>query len=122
MPDAWALLYSFNLNNGGDAAVDSDGDGFSNYSEYLAGTHPRDDRSYPAINSVFAWNQTMHILSRVAPNRSYSVMYCDELSEGPWLKLKDIEAQPDARLMSVTDNIPLAAPLRFYRLVTPALP
>ena len=44
-PDTWEVRYGFDLNNPADAAGDADGDGLSNYGEYVAGTHPRDDTS-----------------------------------------------------------------------------
>ena len=46
MPSWWESLYSLNprVNDGAD---DPDGDGWSNYAEYLAGTDPRQGSSFP---------------------------------------------------------------------------
>ena len=67
-------------------------------------------------------NRTIYIRARVSANRAYSVVYRNAAASGPWLKLTNIEAQPDTRLLLVTDSIPIGASLRFYRLVTPPLP
>jgi hypothetical protein len=122
MPDAWETAHGFNLNGSADALLDADADGINNLAEYLAGTDPRDNHSYPALASVYAANHTLHIRSRVSANRSYSVLYRGAAPGGPWLKLKNIEAQPDARLIEVTDDLPAGPAMRFYRLVTPSLP
>jgi hypothetical protein len=58
----------------------------------------------------------------VAANRSYSVVYRDSPTEGPWLKLKDIESQPDTGMFLLTDPIPTGVSMRFYRLVTSPSP
>ncbi len=122
MPDAWEVAHGLNPNNPGDAAQDSDADDVGNYAEYLSGTDPRGNQSYPAIDSVFASNRTIYIRVWASANRSYSVVYRDPPTSGLWLKLTNIESQPDARLLRVTDSIPTGGSTRFYRLVTPALP
>lgn len=40
MPDRWELLYRFDPQDPGDAALDFDGDGLTNRGEFLAGTNP----------------------------------------------------------------------------------
>lgn len=49
IPNYWELMYSPVLNpyDPGDGALDSDGDGYSNYEEYLAGTDPTEANSVP---------------------------------------------------------------------------
>ena len=41
IPDIWELAHGLNPNDPGDAALDADGDGKSNYAEYLLGTDPQ---------------------------------------------------------------------------------
>ncbi len=41
MPDAWEVEYALNPNDSSDAALDADGDGFSNLREYQRGSNPR---------------------------------------------------------------------------------
>ena len=43
MPDVWERAFAFDPFDSSDALIDSDGDGMSNYDEFLAGTNPRDD-------------------------------------------------------------------------------
>lgn len=42
MNDAWEVLHGFNPASAADAAADTDGDGFSNLQEFLAGSDPKD--------------------------------------------------------------------------------
>ena len=46
IPDEWENRYELGANID-DAAQDADSDGFTNYEEYSAGTHPRDETSAP---------------------------------------------------------------------------
>ncbi len=43
----WELANGFSDSNAADADVDTDGDGFTNRQEFLAGTNPRDANSFP---------------------------------------------------------------------------
>jgi len=52
MPDAWETVNSLNPVVD-DSLVDADGDGYSNYQEYVAGTDPQDDGSYPGAGKVW---------------------------------------------------------------------
>ncbi len=122
MPNSWETANGLSNNNAADAAQDPDEDGFSNYAEYLSGTNPRDNQSYLAVDSDSVANRTHYIRFRAAANRSYSVVYCVSATLGPWLKLSDIESQPDTTAVVVTDPIALGSSMRFYRLVTPAIP
>ena len=46
MPDDWERKFSFNPQDPADAALDSDGDGFSNLQEFQDGTDPLDAKSH----------------------------------------------------------------------------
>lgn len=122
MPNSWETANALSNSNAADASQDSDGDGFSNYAEYLSGTNPRDNRSYFAVESDSNANHTHYLRFRAAANRSCSVVYRNSATVGPWLKLTDVEPQPDPSAFVVTDAIPTGSSMRFYRLVTPALP
>jgi hypothetical protein len=50
LPDAWELDRFGNLNQG--QAGDPDGDGFTNFQEYLADTSPLDDQSYLRVTGI----------------------------------------------------------------------
>jgi hypothetical protein len=45
--DDWELAYSFNKYDAADAAMDSDGDGFTNLEEFVGKTDPRKSSSHP---------------------------------------------------------------------------
>ncbi len=122
MPNSWETGNGLSNGNAADAALDSDGDGIGNYAEYLSGTNPRDNRSYLVVDSDTAVNRVHCLRFRVAANRSYSVLYRNSPTVGQWLKLADIEAQPDPVPFVVTDAMPTGNAMRFYRLVTPSLP
>jgi hypothetical protein len=122
MPNSWETANGFSNSSAADALQDSDGDGFSNYAEFLSGTNPRDNQSYCAIRSTSAANQTFYLRFIAAANRSYSVVYRNAATVGPWLKLTDVEPQPDPSAFVVRDAVPIGGSTRFYRLVTPSLP
>jgi hypothetical protein len=122
MPNSWETANGFSNSSAADALQDSDGDGFSNYAEFLSGTNPRDNQSYCAIRSTSAANQTFYLRFNTGANRSYSVVYRNSATVGPWLKLTDVEPQPDPSALVVKDAVPLGGSTRFYRLVTPPLP
>ena len=48
MHNSWETNYGLNAASAADATVDSDGDGFSNFAEYLAGSSPATNGSIPA--------------------------------------------------------------------------
>lgn len=47
MPNDWEKKFALNPNDPGDAAKDSDGDGFTNLEEFMAKTDPTDKKSHP---------------------------------------------------------------------------
>lgn len=46
MPDAWEIKYKLDPKNAGDAAMDSDGDVYTNIEEFLNGTNPQEKINY----------------------------------------------------------------------------
>ena len=47
MPNDWEKKYGLNPDNAADAALDADGDSFTNLEEFQAGTDPKDKTSHP---------------------------------------------------------------------------
>lgn len=47
LPDEWEKRFGLNPNDPADAALDKDGDGFTNLEEYLAKTDPTDAKDHP---------------------------------------------------------------------------
>jgi hypothetical protein len=122
MPNTWEDQNGLNPDDASDAALDSDGDGLTNLQEYLAGTDPRDPSSRLEFESVMVTAATVTLRFKAAADRSYTVQYRDEVDTGPWMKLRDVSADPSARVMVIEDLPSAGVSQRFYRLVAPAQP
>ena len=77
IPDDWEMRFPLTLNprNAGDAAVDSDGDDFTNFKEYHAATNPTDANSYPGkasdSSATFLTRALLRSLA-LAPSRGHT--------------------------------------------------
>jgi hypothetical protein len=115
IPDAWETA------NGLDPLVadsegDSDGDSRSNLFEYRTATDPLD------AQSLFATEIQTDLSGFVIgfdaqTDLTYTVQYKNSLSEGDWLKLRDVPPG-EARPVQVIDSSATGSS-RFYRVVTP---
>lgn len=103
MPAWWEELYGFDpfVN---DSADDSDGDGFTNLEEYIAGTNPRQANSFFAIDIIGTTINWPAIL-----DRTYRV-WCAEQLAGPWQVLQTLQGPTD----TFTDSS--GVPKRFYKV------
>lgn len=95
IPDEYELLYPAFLNpaDASDAALDYDGDGMSNLSEYIAGTDPSDKTSYLKVESIHSGVDGTRLELYARSNRSYTVEFRE--SVGPGL-LADAHQSPGA--------------------------
>jgi hypothetical protein len=119
LPDAWETSYMLNPFWAGDVALDSHGDGHTNWQEFRAGTSPRAKESHlkVALTGIGAGV----VLEFVAlANKTYTVQHTDSLANPDWQDLIHLGPYLSDRVESVEDNAPLAA-ARYYRLVTPWL-
>lgn len=122
LPDVWEFGFNLNPDDSMDATLDGDWDGFDNRQEFAAGTDPTNAAS--RLSAGTDWDGGFKIRFTAAANRSYSVLYLDgRLAENSWQKLSDVPAAGSNRDVAVPDTTPEETrPVRWYRVVTPALP
>lgn len=128
MPDGWE--YSQGLNplssTGRDgAAEDIDGDGYSNYQEYLAGTGPNKKGSGLRLDARLDSGGQVRLEWQTLPGRSYQLQYLEEAS-GTFKDVPD-PTLPRAGSGSIESfvhdpSVEPATPLRLYRLKVTPLP
>jgi uncharacterized protein (DUF1800 family) len=102
---------------GVDPNLDSDGDGFPNVLECLAGTDPFDANSYPKISGVSLSGTNFVMNMPSVPGKSYQLQSCQLLGGGAvWTNEANVIAQPG------TTNVTFPAPAnvsgKFFRVVT----
>jgi hypothetical protein len=117
IPDVVEQGLGLDPNSDADAAGDLDSDGLNNRAEYLAGTDPTSNLSYLRIEQG---PDAATVSVAAISNRTYTVQYTDSLSPRVWLRLGDIVARPNNRVVSFTD--PDWNTNRFYRVVLPRQP
>jgi hypothetical protein len=122
MPDDWESVHGLSPEYPGDAGEDADSDGARNLDEYLAGTDPRDSASYLGFTQTYLMQGGFLLRFTVVPRRSYTVQYRTSLETGTWVRLQDVPASTAAGLVDVIDPDLHSESVRFYRLVTPAVP
>jgi hypothetical protein len=119
LPDDWELAYGLDYLDPSDAGIDSDGDGLSNFQEFLCGTNPRNAQSALRLKSA-TFNITGTVLQLdTAPGLTYTLQYRSSLANGSWQTLQQISASSSGGPVSVTDTTPDAQGQRFYRVLVP---
>ena len=115
MSDVWEEMRNA---VGVDPNLDSDGDGFPNVLECLAGTDPFNSNSYPRISGVTLSGTNFVMNMPSVPGRLYQLQSCQSLSGSSfvWADETNIIAQPG------TTNVTFPAPAnlsgKFFRVVT----
>ena len=109
LPDVWESAYP----SAGDRNGDADGDGASNWAEYIAGTDPTNALSFLKLELSTPSTLKFGALS----NKTYTVEFTDNLESNPWTKLIDISTRSTNRVETIVD--PNARSSRYYRLATP---
>jgi len=125
MPDGWEQAHGLNRFVD-DASGDADGDGLTNYQEFLAGTDPTDEddrvRLVPISATVTSGNLTAVLGFSARSNRTYSVVYRSFADTGVWTKLLNVSSEATNRFVTLTNTVSSAIASRFFRLATPRLP
>jgi hypothetical protein len=120
MPDDWELLTMGTTTNGPDG--DWDGDGFPNYSEWVASTDPNSPGSYIGWeNKVVLSSNTVELTFQSVPGRTYAIEVLDGLliSTNEWHHAETIVSTNDPTTWVDTNALPNA---RNYRIKIPAAP
>ena len=114
MLDAWEE----NFFSSGDAnpVSDDDGDGVSNLSEFIAGTHPLDPTSTLAIELVeIDESRMLRLCWSVIPGKQYIVEFRNELA-GAWERSQGAIVV-DGMKAEYVDIVPKGNDIRFFRVV-----
>jgi hypothetical protein len=119
MADSWERQFGFATNNVGDALLDLDGDGLSNWQEYLAGTAPNDALSVPRLEISRASNG-IWIGFQLASNRTCTIQSLERWGAANWSNFAWIPAQSLPLHTNLLDAT--TGSNRFYRLLIPGLP
>ncbi len=122
LPDFWEYTHELDLLKPGDAALDPDGDGMTNFQEYRAGTDPRDGVSRLQIEvSRLPRIGESQIELRFLPvaARLYLIEYREALTTGVWSPLENVIQPLSSGPVSVVDNLPPGISQRYYRVRIP---
>ncbi|MEY2485329.1 MAG: hypothetical protein QOH39_977 [Verrucomicrobiota bacterium] len=112
LPDDWEQQY-FGSTTAASPTVDSDGDGVSNYDEFLAGTNPLNPMDHLAPTGIVNDGTTVTLTFHTVALKRYQVEYADTL--GTWMPLGGIRAA-DSDTLTVTDTPISGVITRFYRI------
>jgi uncharacterized repeat protein (TIGR01451 family) len=121
VPGWWANYY-FGPNANISGSGDEDGDGYSNYAEYVFGTNPTDPSSY--LNFAVAYGPDNVVSVSFSPwqgGRAYQLQSATDLSSGAWVTLTNtvtVNTNGDG-VFTLTQPNPAAS---FYRLSAHVLP
>jgi hypothetical protein len=109
-----------NPNQAADGNLDSDGDTMSNQAEYIAGTDPKDVRSYLKMERIEGTVAGVNLDFLARSNRTYSIYYRPVLNQSSWQVLTNLPARSSNRTERIFDPTPSASD-RYYRIGTPGI-
>ena len=120
VPDWWRAKYfggnGTTTNATSCAACDADGDGFSNYQEYVAGTDPTNAADAFQIRTASALASGFKVSFQSVLFRNYSLYYTSDLSSGSWAVVPGQNAVlGDGGVDTLSDTNKAGGP-RFYRV------
>ncbi len=118
LPDWWEDQFSLSQTNAADAALDLDGDGASNASEFLAGTIPTNAASVFRIVSVQRESNSVRLTWSAVGGKSYRVQTNGSVTD-PFVDLNPLITVPgtgESTTNLVDASAVTNAPARFYRV------
>ena len=129
VPNGWKQQFGFNPLDPSVASADSDGDGFSNLQEYLAGTNPTNSASSLRITSIVPQGNDLQITWSAVTNKSYLVQVGPSSLVGSvtngFTNLGTVSV-PATPALTTTNYLDVGAvtngPARFYRIKLVASP
>lgn len=115
------LLGTFTINNSGVisftlpvvAPVDTDGDGFLDSEEAVAGTSPTNPADFFKVQSVVYGPSGTTISFNSIASRTYKIYYSQDLSAGSWSLIATLSSGPFVD----TDAVRRARPKGFYKVI-----
>ncbi|MGC3990865.1 MAG: hypothetical protein QM796_14540 [Chthoniobacteraceae bacterium] len=113
----WRLLNFGSIDNSGNAAdsADPDGDGWTNFQEFNAGTDPNDRSSALKIGSLARNGNDVVISFPTVSGKTYRVDCSTTLQAGSWTTVQD-NLVGTGGVMQVTDTGGATQMQRFYRI------
>ncbi|MBN2704089.1 MAG: S8 family serine peptidase [Pontiellaceae bacterium] len=112
LPDDWELAF-FGSETNAVVAVDADGDGADNLSEYIAGTDPTDSSDFFSVSEGSSASDAGFTLSwEPLPGRSYQVDWTTNLTL-PFVPISEALTYP---VGTYTDTLYRAGTAHFYRI------
>ena len=115
LDDDWEMAYFSTLAR--DGTGDFDGDGLTDFQEFLAGTDPTNAGSVLRVFILRSVSSpAVTLLWPATPGRTYHVQYKDDLATGPWT---DLPGQPEyaQNTGAQQDTTAAVGARRFYRVI-----
>jgi hypothetical protein len=120
--DTWEMLYFGHLLGAAGAALDADGDGLSNYAEYLAGTDPTEPGSALRIlqANLGPTTNSLQLTFASVPGRTYDLQTTPALAPPAWTAIQTniLAGGTQTTLLVPANSYPSAAYFRI-RLRSP---
>jgi hypothetical protein len=115
IPDDWELHYFGDLTHDGKA--DSDGDGASDYAEYVAGTNPMDASSVLRLTVDGTSGGVVTLSWPATALRTYRVQFENQLDDAGWQGLPGTLSLSAPGRLQIQDPGSGSGPQRYYRVL-----